>query len=308
MVRKFIIVGLVLISFLGGMVRFYPDIAARVLLGVYHWSAGLEQKQIETEFGDVSYLEGGQGTPIVFLHGVFARKEHWINMVRHMEQGNRVILLDLPGFGENNMLPISSYKYGAQVDHVKSVLNGLQLATFHIVGSSMGAQIATEIARDWPDRVISLALIGSPTGVDTPQKTPFQQQRLANQANLVVTDRASYDVRNALLFPQKPYVPWAVEYVWFQSEISRAAHNQQVWDVIQNSNVAPIQNIAPQLNQPVLVLWCDTDQIYHSSGLAVLLDQFPNASGHLMQNCGHVPMLDQSKQTAQLYDQFKSNL
>jgi pimeloyl-ACP methyl ester carboxylesterase len=204
-VRKLIIAALVFILTLFGAVRLSPEIAADVLLGVYHWTAGLEQKKIQTEFGDVSYLEGGQGTPIVFLHGVFARKEHWINMVGHMEQGNRVILLDLPGFGENNMLPISSYKYGAQVDNVKSVLDALQLSTFHIVGSSMGAQIAAEIARDWSDRVISLALIGSPTGVDTPQKTPFQQQRLADQANLVVTDRASYDARNALLFPDKPF-------------------------------------------------------------------------------------------------------
>lgn len=306
--RKFIIYGLVFILTLGGAVRLRPDIAADVLLGAYHWSAGLEQKKIETEFGDVTYLEGGQGTPIVFLHGIFARKEHWINMVRHMKQGNRVVLLDLPGFGENMMLPTSSYTYGAQVDNVKSVLDALQLPTFHIVSSSMGAQIAVEMAQDWPDRVISLALVGSPTGVDTPEQTPFQQRRLADQANLVVTDRASYDARNALLFPHKPYVPWAVEHVWLQSEISRAAHSQQVWDVIQKSNITPIQNIAPQLNQPVLVLWCDLDQIYHVSGLAVILNHFPNATGHVMQNCGHVPMLDQPKQTAQLYDQFLSGL
>jgi len=287
-----------------GVTRLRPDMSATVLLDMYHWSAGLEKYYIETNFGRVSYLDGGQGPAIVFLHGIFARKEHWINMVRHMKQGHRVILLDLPGFGENDPLPAAQYDYALQVARVKSVLDQLDLHAFHLASNSMGSQIAGQIAVDWPTRVQSLALIGSPAGLDTPLKTPFQIARANKAASLVVSDRASYDARNALLFLEKPFVPWAIEHVWLQSEIDRTAHHETVWNVIQRSKVVALQQIAPSLVQPVLILWCEQDQIYHFSGLDLFLDLLPTAKGHALQNCGHLPMLDQPKSSAQIYDRF----
>lgn len=308
MIRNAIIAGIISLCIVLGATRLRPDVAAHVLLGLYHWSAGLTKNHIETNFGRISYLEGGKGPVVVFLHGIFARKEHWINMVRHMKQGHRVIVLDLPGFGENDPLPPQQYDYAVQVTHLKSVLDQLGLQTFHLASNSMGSQIAAQIATDWPMRVQSLALIGSPTGVDTPVKTPFQLARANGAGSLVVSDRASYDARNALLFLDKPYVPWAIEHIWVQSEINRAEHHKTVWNVIQRSNAVPIQHIAPKLAQPVLILWCEQDQIYHPSGLEVLLDLLPNGTGHMLQNCGHVPMLDQPKVAAQAYDRFLDTL
>ena len=40
-------------------------------------AAGLEEKSLRIKDHEIVYLEGGQGTPILMVHGFGANKDHW---------------------------------------------------------------------------------------------------------------------------------------------------------------------------------------------------------------------------------------
>ena len=53
----------------------------------------------------ISYLELGQGEPLVLLHGVGMCAEAWGPQIAHFAKTNRVIALDMPGHGLSDLLP-----------------------------------------------------------------------------------------------------------------------------------------------------------------------------------------------------------
>ncbi|MFV0474641.1 MAG: alpha/beta fold hydrolase, partial [Pikeienuella sp.] len=276
--------------------RIWPDRSAEAMLMAYSASAGLERKSVNTAFGPVGYFEGGEGAQtVVLLHGIFARKEHWIDLSRQITDGYRVIIPDLPGFGDNPALLEGQYAYASQVRNIRAVLDAIGLDRFHVAGNSMGGQISGLLAEVMPRRILSVAFIGSPVGIDIPAKSRFDVMMTRENGTLVVSNMAEFDARNALLFPEKPFVPRLIESYWAELEIAQATTHQQIWAEVTGSNIRPLQSIAPDIAQPALVVWCREDEIFDFSGAQVLVDALPNGRLAALSGCGHVPSLDAPK-------------
>jgi pimeloyl-ACP methyl ester carboxylesterase len=62
-----------------------------------------------------------------------------------------------------------------------------------------------------------------------------------------------------------------------------------------------------EIRTKTLILWGDTDRILPSSSAAVLQKGIVNSKAILMKDCGHVPMLERPKETAQYYLEFISH-
>ncbi|WP_291737812.1 alpha/beta fold hydrolase, partial [Leisingera sp. F5] len=105
--------------------RVWPAQSARAMISAFVYVSGLAARQAETKVGTVHYLEGGKGETVVLLHGIFARKEHWIDMTRQLSGDYHVIALDLPGFGDNSVLPEGEYAYAEQAQNLMAVLDTL---------------------------------------------------------------------------------------------------------------------------------------------------------------------------------------
>jgi haloalkane dehalogenase len=77
-------------------------------------------KKFKTVFGlDMAYVEVGEGSPIVFLHGNGSHSYLWRNIIPYAEPYGRCIAPDLIGMGASEKLPDSgpgSYRY---VEHRK---------------------------------------------------------------------------------------------------------------------------------------------------------------------------------------------
>lgn len=286
----------------------WTERAAKLILAGLSWSAGLESKSVTTSFGDVAYLEGGEGQTIVFLHGIFALKEHWIEMSRQVSGDYRVILLDLPGFGENQRLPISEYDYGRQTENVLETLDRIGVSDFHIAANSMGAQIAAQLAIAIPYRVQSLSFVGGPAGVSSPVPSDMETAIAAGRLPLVVATRSDYDARMAWLFPKEPFIPRPVAHYWTENEVALARTNREIWDVVAAFAGPGLEELAHRIEQPSLIIWCEEDRIFHVSGASVLAKALNYATLHRMSECGHLPMLDRPEDTGRLLLEFLSRL
>jgi 3-oxoadipate enol-lactonase len=102
------------------------------------------------------------GEPIVLLHGVAESHVAWQQWVPVLSGRFRVIRPDLPGFGQSP-LPASYTCTTQQVagDLVR-FLDGIKVERFHLIGAKIGGSTSLQLAADYPDRVKTLAVFGTP--------------------------------------------------------------------------------------------------------------------------------------------------
>ena len=93
--------------------------------------------------------------PIVLLHGVGLRAEAWNAQIDALAPRYRVVAPDLPGHGQSPAP--TAERLGAFTDAVAQLLEEPGL----VVGHSMGALIALDLAGRYPDRVDGLAALNS---------------------------------------------------------------------------------------------------------------------------------------------------
>ena len=105
-------------------------------------------------------FEGGdaESPPVVLIHGAGGNHLYWPVELRRLP-GYRVYAIDLPGHGKSGgcgQQSISAYAHS-----VMEWLTSLRMNSAVFAGHSMGSAIALELALNYPDQVLGLALVGS---------------------------------------------------------------------------------------------------------------------------------------------------
>lgn len=144
--------------------------------------------------GELVWHTWGDGAPLVLLHGGSGSWTHWIRNVEALAAaGKRVVVPDLPGFGESARPP-----GGQDADFVApAVSDGLRQllgdAPVDVAGFSFGGLVGALMAAGQPERVRRLVLIGAPgLGLRSKrlpltswrQQTTVEGQRAAHRKNL----------------------------------------------------------------------------------------------------------------------------
>lgn len=113
------------------------------------------------------FREVGRGSPVVLVHGLARRLEDWVPLADSLALDHRVIAFDLRGFGQSTRFR-EPRSFGAEMaDDVVRLLDHLRLPRAHLVGHSLGAAIAANVAARYPDRVASASLVAGPFREDT---------------------------------------------------------------------------------------------------------------------------------------------
>jgi len=101
----------------------------------------------------------GDGPDILFLHGVGLRAEAWAAQFDALGQCARLTAWDMPGHGEDvtQTLPSNIHGYCEAASAVLSALDGPAM----LVGHSMGAMIAINLAQKLPSRVRSVVALNA---------------------------------------------------------------------------------------------------------------------------------------------------
>jgi len=102
------------------------------------------------------------GTTVVLLHGFGGDLDNWLFNMGPLAAVADVVALDLPGHGQSAVtLPAPSVE--ALAGFVAAFLDGLGVERAHLVGHSLGAAVAAQLALDQPERVAGLVLV-APAG------------------------------------------------------------------------------------------------------------------------------------------------
>jgi pimeloyl-ACP methyl ester carboxylesterase len=108
------------------------------------------------------YLEQGQGTPLVLLHGNGSMIEDWIvsGLFDRLAETHRVIAFDRPGFGHSERPRSRIWTPTAQAALIAGALKELKVQRAKVVGHSFGTLVAVAMALDHPELVSELAVLG----------------------------------------------------------------------------------------------------------------------------------------------------
>ncbi len=115
--------------------------------------------RLETEAGRLATMSAGDGPPVVCLHGLGGTKASFLPTVSALAETNRVIAIDLPGFGDSDKPLSAAYDAPYFADAVVAALDALGLERADLVGNSMGGRVAIEAGLRTPDRVGRLVLL-----------------------------------------------------------------------------------------------------------------------------------------------------
>ena len=97
---------------------------------------------------------------VLFLHGTGQDHTIWVLPTRYFARhGRNVLAVDLPGHGRSGGAPLESIEEMA--DWVIEILNALGVSNTAIVGHSLGSLVAIATAAGHPQRVRSIALVGT---------------------------------------------------------------------------------------------------------------------------------------------------
>jgi pimeloyl-ACP methyl ester carboxylesterase len=276
--------------------------------------SGLKLKKIEIEEGEISYLQGGSGTPLVLLHGFGADKDNWVRLARYLTPHFQIIAPDLPGFGESFKDPDLNYDVLPQTQRLNSFVNAMGLEHFHLAGNSMGGYIAGNYAVEFPEKINSLWLL-NPLGVESSPSSPMFEQVLRDELPVILSkNREEYESLLDNVFHKRPFIPgFAI------SELSKIAENnfslyQKIFkDIhhIKDGSIkfsSPLEGRLKGFSKPTLITWGDKDRILHPSAGTILSREIINSQLQLIKDIGHLPMLESPKTTANQFISFKSSL
>lgn len=135
---------------------------ATVSLGAFFVNA----EEFASDGVKISYDVSGDGVAVVLIHGLTGSKNDFSSLADNLsDAGFRSIVLDLRGHGLSAK-PHDPAKYGKQiVTDIRNLLDHLSVVSAHIVGYSMGGDVANKLRETYPERVRSCVIGGAGLGV-----------------------------------------------------------------------------------------------------------------------------------------------
>ena len=113
----------------------------------------------------VRYRVGGDGEPLVLVHGLGGSGGNWVEVLPELLERHRVLVVDLPGHAGSSALP-----RGSTVDDfagaVANVLAAEGVESALLAGHSFGGLVALRFAHTRPELVRGLLLV-APAGIKT---------------------------------------------------------------------------------------------------------------------------------------------
>lgn len=121
----------------------------------------------------LSWLEAGQGAPLVLLHGIGSDAGSWLPALPALGAGRRVIAWDAPGYGGSDPLGEARPDAVPYAEALAALLRSLEVRRAVVVGHSLGALMAAALAGRHPGLVAGLVLADPASGGGCPADGPW---------------------------------------------------------------------------------------------------------------------------------------
>lgn len=126
------------------------------------------KKSIKYQNKKIFYRITGIGSPVMFVHGFGEHGNVFKNQVEYLKDKFQLIVPDLPGSGQSELIEDMSMEGMAEVLH--SIIHEENIDRCPVIGHSMGGYITLALMDSYPNHVSALGLFHSTTFADTEEK------------------------------------------------------------------------------------------------------------------------------------------
>lgn len=251
-------------------------------------------RRIDANGIGTNYLESGEGSPVVLVHGsgpgvsAFA---NWRLTMPDLATEHRVIAPDMAGFGFSDKP--GSYSMDAWVQQLDGFLAALRLEKVSLVGNSFGGGLALAFAARWPERVDKLVLMGS-MGVSFPITEGLDRvwgyeasiENMRSVLDFFAYDRTLVNDELAELRYRASMEPGMQE-----AFSSMFPAPRQRWV---ESMTTPTEQIA-SLTHDTLIIHGRDDRVIPMDNALQLLQLISRSQLHVFGRCGHWTQIEHAK-------------
>ena len=303
-----VVLGLIIICILAGIGFLYlaPEKATKLAIDLERKRSGLTLKEI-TLPGELHYvyLEGGQGEPLVLLHGFGADKDNFTRVARFLTPHYRVIIPDHIGFGESSHPQNANYSAGVQAARIRTLAQALGITKLHLGGNSMGGHISMMYAALFPDEVNSLWLL-DPGGVWSAPSSGLREIIVKTGENpLLARSEDEFAKIFAFVMADPPFIPRPMLNIMARERIHNYELEKRIFKEITADSA---EKYVTGLKTPTLIVFGDKDRVINPATAEVLHRLMPRSEVIIMSGVGHLPMLEQPRQSADDYLKFRAAL
>jgi pimeloyl-ACP methyl ester carboxylesterase len=241
---------------------------------------------------ELGYEIRGNGDPILFISGTSDPRSGWAANVPAFEDRYTCITFDNRDVGESPRAD-EPYTIEDMARDTIGVLDAAGVERAHIIGHSMGSQIAQELAIVAPERVRSLVLVGAFPAVDPYMRGALQswQAWVRNLDSFEFTRSAIYFwVGETMINAEGPDALADAIAPLIDSQ-GPDAFCRQVDAVLAYNAIDRLDRIAA----PTLVVWGVEDKVVLENHQRILLEGIAGAKYVRLEGAGHSPTFEQSE-------------
>ncbi len=237
----------------------------------------------------IYYARSGQGHPaLLFVHGAGADHTLWGDQIKTLSQEFTVAALDLNGHGRSSRRTdagIPSY-----VEDVRVLCEALEIPTI-LVGHSMGGAVALTLALDPPKNLRALALVGTGAKLRVhPQILELCRSDFAGALDLIVTWAFAAQASPKLREQSR-------------AQMERNGAEMLLRDFSSCNNFDILAHLH-EIQFPTLILCGRDDQLTPPKYSEFLQKNISQAQLSLIENAGHMLMLEQPQALQQALRDF----
>lgn len=289
-----------------GFLYLAPEKLTQMAVDAERKRSGLERREISLP-GELHYvyLEGGHGEPLMLLHGFGANKDNFVYVARFLTPHYRVIIPDHIGFGESSHPQDADYSAGVQAARIRTLARALGITQVHLGGSSMGGHISMMYAALYPEEVKSLWLI-DPGGIWSAPKSEMRNLIAQTGENPLMARNEKEFVRIFdFVMSDPPFIPRPVLNVMAQERIRNYELEKRIFRELSADSA---EKYISGLKTPTLIVWGEKDPVISPATADILQKLLPQSEVIIMKGLGHLPMLENPRQSADDYLNFRKKL
>ena len=239
------------------------------------------------------YLEEGQGTPVILIHGGGAGANGWGNWHRCIPifaKEFRVLVPDMVGFGQTEKPDPANFTYSqdARVDHVIGFIEALGLKDVALIGNSMGGATSMGVCMKRPELVSKLILMGG-AGLNAEIT-----DALKPVLNYDFTPEGMIRLIKVLANKNFEILEDMVQYRWKNSidEGARKAYAATMEWVRQQGGLYYPEDQIASIKTNTLVVNGKEDLVVPLQYAYRFLELLENSWGYIVPHCGHWAMIE----------------
>jgi pimeloyl-ACP methyl ester carboxylesterase len=252
----------------------------------------------------LSLTRTGSGDPLLLLHGMGSSRRDFAAVRRDLADRFEVLAVDLPGVGRSPHLA-ERPTVAALTDTVEQTLDAAGVGPVHVLGNSLGARIALELAVR--GRALSVVAI-APSGVNLPAERVYQcagmglaRVGLRATAPLIAPLARSAAARAALLAPLKAQ-PWRTSQDEALGAREGFADSRGFWRILLWGLMLDVPRGLDRIDCPVTLVQGVSDWV--AAGQTVrYLPLVPGSRFTPLLAAGHTPQSDRPAAVVRLVEQ-----